>query len=195
MEEFIKIFAYLDNQTVAILIGAIIGLFIWFWRHRNELNDKYFSEYIGFVFKYLDLKQKEIDLRKAKNRRFWDFVDKDKDEKGNDQIKLRKKELLQDQKYLQIDNFLEEIDKQRVECAGQIRAKIFLLRNLRNNKWKTINDIVKKFDIKYKDYSQKPVVNEDNPKDAKERQVYNEITDCINKFLKNCREEIDKIID
>ena len=73
-DEFIKFFVYLDNQTIAILIGAIIGLFIWFLQHQTELNDKYFAEYIGYVFQFYAIKQKEIDLRLGKNRQWWDFA-------------------------------------------------------------------------------------------------------------------------
>jgi len=149
---------------------------IWFWRHRIELSDKYFAEYVGVVIKYLDLKQKEIDLRKAKNRRFWDFAnitngDKTFDGVGRDV--LNKKGLFQDQNYLQNNLLLEEIDKERIETAGIIQTKIFLLRKLNNSNWEKIKKDLDEFDKEYKEkYSKIPVVNEDNPKDVTKIDVY-----------------------
>ena len=67
-ENFYK---YIDNSTVAVIIGVGIGLLIWYWQHNLELKNKYYAEYINSVYEFFAIKQEEISLRKGKNRRYW----------------------------------------------------------------------------------------------------------------------------
>lgn len=60
-----SLYDFFNNQSVAISIGAILvfsSYLTWKWQHMHTLSDKYFSEYLDRVFRYLAIKEEEICL-------------------------------------------------------------------------------------------------------------------------------------
>jgi len=167
---------YLNNQIIAILIGfvgIIIGYFFWRRRHKEELIDKWFSEYVDCVFKYFDIKQSEIELRKEKNKLH----------------QKNKKEINEDTKnrLLKVIDYLDGLDKERIRNNGILMARLFLLKDALDGRYKEIEEKRKQFEKHFKEFSGIDVEDTDT------RQYEREIN-CINKYLDEKRGEISKII-
>lgn len=175
-DEFIKIFVYLGNQTVAVLIGffgLILGYSIWRKQHHKELVDKYFSEYLDAVYRFVAIKKEEADLRKGKNRRFNEIKDKNED----------------DERLLEINKQLSGLNRQEIQNEGLLKSRRFLLKEFNDKRWQKSDEIKNNFGKKYKEFSIKSC----DGKDALRPDVYEEAVNCINVSIDETLEKLEKL--
>lgn len=173
-DEFNKIYTYIDNQTISILVG-FIGLFIsykiWEKQHKKELKDKYFTEYIDAIYHFVAIKKEEADSRKGANRRFNEINDEN------------------DERLIGIHKQLSELNRQEIQNEGLIKSRKFLLRELNDERWQKPDEIKSDFGKKYKEFSKKPVVG----KNALKSDVYQEAVNCINTSIDEILEKLEKL--
>lgn len=157
-----------------------LGIWIWLWRHKKILKDKYFSEYLGYILQYFSIKKGEIDSRKGKNKLYQKL---EKERKKNQSYKLLPEEKLS----LEIEEKrLTEFDNIRLQNEGRMYTRAALLERLGDNQHENIKREYLCFNGIYKIFSKLDVKKTPTG-------IYQSQTEEINKQLEKSRNKVLKL--